>query len=76
MFGFLQMEPGMKAHFSESQSGINGDYFINGYSAELLPGNVILWTPVLKDDPGYYLFWKLDQGQLDTSTGIYNTVLG
>jgi hypothetical protein len=53
MMGFLQLEPGEKANFKETQSGIDGDYFINGYSAEIVEGKYVRWTPVLSDDLGF-----------------------
>lgn len=67
MQAFMQLEPGSKAHFTEAQTGIDGDYFINGYEAELYPGGFVLWTPVLKDDPGYYSFGQWDSGFWDTA---------
>lgn len=51
MYGFLALEPGTKATFKESQSGINGDYFINGYTAELYPKGNVLFTPLLNKNP-------------------------
>ena len=68
MMGFLQMEPGMKGEFIETQSGVNTDYFVMGYSAEIFPGGVVLWNPVLKDDPGYYSFWLWGSGLWGTTT--------
>lgn len=57
MEGFLNLEPGTQATFKETQSGVNGDYFIQGYSAEIVEGKLVLWTPVLKYDPGYYMVY-------------------
>jgi hypothetical protein len=51
MYGFLALEPGTKATFKESQSGISGDYFINGYTAELYPKGNVLFTPLLNSNP-------------------------
>jgi hypothetical protein len=56
MMGFLQLEPGMKAEFIESQTATSAEYFIQGYSAEICPGGYVLWNPVLKDDPGFFDF--------------------
>ena len=76
MAGFLQLEPGTKATFVETQSGVSHDYFINGYSAELYPGKdgmpYVLWTPVLKDDPGFYVFWiaGVARAGIDTAPGF------
>ncbi len=54
MMGFLQLEPGTYAAFSETQTGISKQCFINGYSAKIVEGKYVLWEPVLKDDAGYY----------------------
>ena len=66
MFGFLYLEPGTKATFIETQTGVNADYFIMGYSAEIVNGKHVLWTPVLKDDPGFFNFAKWDADVWDT----------
>lgn len=48
MYGFLLLEPGTRAHFKEDQTGIDGDYFINGYEAEMFAGRYVIFSPVLK----------------------------
>jgi len=68
MMGFLQLEPGSKAEFIETQSAASGDFFIMGYSAEIYPGGLVLWNPVLKDDPGFFAFWELAVSTLGTTT--------
>jgi len=68
IMGFLELEPGMKATFTETQTGVSADYFIMGYSAEIYNGKHVLWSPILKDDPGYYVFWQLAVHQLGTTT--------
>lgn len=47
MNGFLHLEPGTRAHFTETMSGIDGDYFIMGYDAEIVDGKYVIWSPVL-----------------------------
>lgn len=54
---FLQCKPGDRVHIQEDQSGIHGDYFINGYSAEIASGKYVLWSPILKADPAYMSMW-------------------
>jgi hypothetical protein len=68
LMGFLELEPGTKAHFIDYQTGIDDDYFINGYSATLLPGGNVIWSPVLKLDPGYWSFWVLGISTLGVKT--------
>jgi hypothetical protein len=67
MFAFLMMEPGTRGRFAETVTGTDANYFINGYSAELIAGRIINWTPVLKiaDDTD---FWIMDTSDLDTGT--------
>ena len=54
MYGFLSLEPGKKATFQETVSGINGNYYIQGYNAQIISGKYVLWIPVLIDNPGFY----------------------
>jgi hypothetical protein len=65
MFAFLALEPGTRSRFAETVTGTDANYFINGYSAELIAGHIVNWTPVLKlaDDTD---FWILDTSDLDT----------
>jgi len=65
MLAFMILEPGTRARFAESVTGIDANYFINGYSAELISGKYVMWSPVLvlADDTNY---WQLDIGDLDT----------
>lgn len=67
MFAFLVLEPGTRARFSEPMTGIDANYFINGYSAKIINGRIVIWSPVLKvaDDTQY---WRLDVSALDTET--------
>lgn len=68
MWMFMLGEPGVKVHISEDQTGVDGDYFVMGYSFELSPGGFIRWVPVLKSDSGFYEFWILETGALDVTT--------
>lgn len=67
MYAFLYLEPGTRSYFAETMTGFGGNYFINGYSAEIVAGKYVYWTPVLKiaDDTAY---WRLDEGALDSTT--------
>jgi len=47
MAAFLYMEPGARAAFSETQSGLTGDFFVMGYEAELIAGKYVMWYPVV-----------------------------
>jgi hypothetical protein len=67
MYTFLHLEPGTRSYFAETMTGFGANYFINGYSAEIVDGKYVYWTPVLKiaDDTSY---WRLDDGALDSTT--------
>ena len=49
MYGFLQLVPGTRATFKEDMNAIDGEYYIMGYDAELINGDYVIWTPVLRD---------------------------
>ena len=67
MFAFLVLEPGSRARFAEPVTAIDENYFINGYTAKLVDGKYIIWSPILKaaDDTNY---WVMDTGELDSTT--------
>ena len=44
MMAFLYGEIGKRVNLNESQTGINGDYFINGTEFEVNPGGVVYYT--------------------------------
>jgi hypothetical protein len=67
MYGFLLLEPGTRAHFIEDQIGIDGDYFINGYEAEMFAGQYVIFSPVLKT-AGASSFWIWDVSVWDEDT--------
>lgn len=67
MFCFLELEPGTKAAFSESVTAVSDNYFIQGYSFEINDANIVFWSPVLTNDPGYYVYGKWDEAIWDTS---------
>ena len=69
MYGFLALEPGARAHFTEDLTGVDGDYFIMGYSAEIISGKYVLWTPVLRSASGL-TFWVLGTSALGTDTAL------
>ena len=74
MYGFLCLEPGSRAHFSEPQSAVDDDYFICGYEAEIVAGKYVIWAPVLKsatDDSWYEgTGWVLGASQLEIDTTL------
>ena len=72
LFGFLSLEPGSRARFTETQSGIDEDFFIQGYSASIVSKRYIIWQPVLKStgtSGSGFATW--DVGTWDVSTWGY-----
>jgi len=67
MYGFLTLEPGDKVTVQETVTGVNGEYYIQGYKAQLVNGKHVLWTLVLTDNPGYYAFSTWDDGKWDSA---------
>ena len=46
--GFLALEPGTKLSFNETVTGIDSDFFVQGYEAEITDGKHVWWKPVLQ----------------------------
>jgi hypothetical protein len=67
MFSFLYLEPGTRATFSETLSGINGSYYINGYTAEIRKGKYVYWSPVLSSSASSGV-WIWDTSTWDETT--------
>lgn len=62
MYGFLMLEPGTRANFKEDQTGIDGDYFINGYEAEMFAGRYVIFSPVLRTaSNSSFAIWDVSQ---------------
>lgn len=71
MYGFLYGEPGARYGFSEELTAPANDYFIQGYSAEIAPGGVVNWTPVLKAaSQTSFWIWDLSGWDIDTTWGF------
>lgn len=67
MYGFLLLEPGTRAHFIEDQTGVDGDYFINGYEAEMFAGKCVIFSPCLiRASASTFGTW--DVGQWDNAS--------
>lgn len=49
MGAFFYLEPGDRIQISEDVTGIDGQYFIQGIEAEILPGDIIFYTWYIKD---------------------------
>jgi hypothetical protein len=62
MTAFFELEPGSKINIQETVTGISGEYFINGYNAQIVAGQYVLWTPILVSNPGYVGNYALNFG--------------
>jgi hypothetical protein len=70
-YGFLELEPGTRATFIEDQTGINGDYFIMGYEAEMFAGQYVIWSPCLKDaSQNNFWIWDVSEWDVDNTWGL------
>lgn len=54
MYGFLYLEPGDKITISETMAAVDQNYYIQGYSATIVDGKLVQWSPILIDNPGFY----------------------
>jgi hypothetical protein len=68
LMSFLYLEPGGKVPFEETTTGIDDDFFIQGYSFRIDANNDVYWTPVLTSDPGFYSAWILGSSALGETT--------
>ena len=73
MYGFLLLEPGTRGHFVEDQTGVDGDYFINGYEAEMFAGRYVIFSPCLKAASSS-AFGRWDSGQWDNAAWYFPDV--
>lgn len=69
MYGFLQGEPGSRYPFDEDQTGIDDDYFWNGYEAEIIDGKIVNYSIVPKI-AGTQAYWRLGYSSLDVDTAL------
>lgn len=67
MLEFLYGEPGKRGIFSESVNGIDGNYFIMGYSAKLLSGKYVHWSPVLQSAGAAFFVWSASSWEIDNA---------
>jgi hypothetical protein len=59
MYGFLQLaEPGQRGEFIEDVSGLSGNWFVNGYEAEIVGGKYVEYGLVLYNTI-IYGTWRL-----------------
>jgi hypothetical protein len=71
MYGFLRLEPGTRMTLSEEVTGVDRDFFVQGYSAEIVNAKFVRWFPVLQWAGTSSGLWILG-----TSTLGANTTLG
>jgi hypothetical protein len=68
MYGFLQLaEPGQRGEFIETVSGMDGDWFVNGYTAKIIAGKYVEYGLVLSD-ASQYDYWVLEVSLLQNNT--------
>jgi hypothetical protein len=68
LYGFLFLEPGKKLILSETVSGIDSEFFVQGYEAEIVEGKYVWWKPVLQNSILSAGPWIWDVSKWDYST--------
>ena len=68
LMGFLFLEPGLRLTLSEAVTGINRDFFIQGYEAEIFDGKHVWWKPVLQWTQLTTGYWIWDTSAWNQST--------
>ena len=71
MWGFMFLEPGDRFTMAETQSAIDQDFFLQGYSARVLENGIVEWT-IIPRAADLQSFWVLGTSRLgqDTRLGI------
>lgn len=67
MFSFLQLEPGTRFTVKETQAALDADYFVMGYSAEIIGGVAVKCTLIPKES-GLETAWVLSSSYLSQDT--------
>lgn len=70
MYGFLQLEPGTRFGLKETHSALDLDYFVMGYSAEIIGGRVVKYT-IVPLETGLTTAWVLGSSPLGQDTVLW-----
>ena len=73
MFAFLAIEPGMRVHIEETQTGTISDFIVNGTAAEILTNGIINYSWYLTPFSSGFNFWYLGtvgQSELGETTWL------
>lgn len=74
MMGFLQLEPGRRLSLSEDVTGIDRDFFVQGYEAEIIGMHngtpVVQWMPVLQWAGASSGLWVIGTSALGANTTL------
>ena len=69
MWGFMSLEPGDRFTMAESQSGVDQDFFLQGYSARILENDIVEWT-IIPRASDLQSFWVLSVSSLGFETRL------
>ncbi len=69
MYGFLVLEPGDRFTLTETQTGIDQDFFLQGYEATIINKNMVDWK-VFPRAADLQTFWVLGTSKLGQDTGL------
>lgn len=69
MYGFLVLEPGDRFTLVETHTGVDQDFFMQGYEAVIVDKNMVDWT-VFPRAADLQTFWVLGTSKLGQDTGL------
>ena len=67
MYGFLYIEPGTRFTLRETHAALDADYFVMGYTAEIVGGKVVKYT-IIPVESGRVTAWVLSSSYLSQDT--------
>ena len=69
MYGFLVLEPGSRFALAETHTGVDQDFFMQGYEATIINKNMVDWT-IFPRAADLQTFWVLGTSKLGEDTGL------
>jgi hypothetical protein len=66
---FLNMEPGDRFNLIEEETGIDEEFYCQGYEFEIFAGKYVRWTIIPRAASGQ-TYWVLDTSALDQDTAL------
>jgi len=70
MFSFMELETGKRLSLTDTMTGTERDYFVQGYRAEIRSGDQVFWMPVLQWAGASGGLWVLGTATLGVNTTL------